>query len=400
MYILQESLFSFQELQKLESRDRLPIFFSALDLRPYAKKLRSASPRGAAGHCRQGILRAFLAAPLEGIDTFTALHRRLAFDLRFRYQCGLSLDRPAPSISTLSRVFEELVKQNLAHQLFRDLVRQCQEEGIIAGQHVAIDSAAIDAYEKKQPKSRSAHTGHANWGAKFDSFGNKLTWFGYKMHLAVDTHSELPIALEVTPAHINDGDVAPDLMAQSIEILDTKPVYFIMDASYDQQKNYEFAHQHGAQAIIPLNLRNEKEPPAGMMSNGTPRCTMGYEMTYWGTDQTHLKFRCPHATGKVDCPLGMAACSSSNYGMVLKVRLDDDLRRYSRPHRDTRQWKALYNERTSVERCHSRMKTYLTANSLHVWGISKVTTHIYLNAIVLLASALAISNQKQKEQVA
>ncbi len=108
MYILQESLFSFQELQKLESRDRLPIFFSALDLRPYAKKLRSASPRGAAGHCRQGILRAFLAAPLEGIDTFTALHRRLAFDLRFRYQCGLSLDRPAPSISTLSRVVEEL----------------------------------------------------------------------------------------------------------------------------------------------------------------------------------------------------------------------------------------------------------------------------------------------------
>jgi len=119
-----------------------------------------------------------------------------------------------------------------------------------------------------------------------------------------------------------------------------------------------------------------------------------------GCGQTHLKFRCPHATGKVDCPLGMAACSSSNYGMVLKVRLDDDLRRYSRPHRDTRQWKALYNERTSVERCHSRMKTYLTANSLHVWGISKVTTHIYLNAIVLLASALAISNQKQKEQVA
>ncbi|RNB60918.1 transposase, partial [Brevibacillus agri] len=32
MYILQESLFSFEELQKLESKERLPIFFSALDL--------------------------------------------------------------------------------------------------------------------------------------------------------------------------------------------------------------------------------------------------------------------------------------------------------------------------------------------------------------------------------
>ncbi|MFD1906647.1 transposase [Paenibacillus rhizoplanae] len=67
--------------------------------------MRNPSPRGADGHCRQGILRALLAAPLENIDTFTGLARRLEFDLRFRYQCGLRLDIPAPSISTLSRVF-------------------------------------------------------------------------------------------------------------------------------------------------------------------------------------------------------------------------------------------------------------------------------------------------------
>ncbi|EGL83432.1 transposase IS4 family protein [Caldalkalibacillus thermarum TA2.A1] len=102
----------------------------------------------------------------------------------------------------------------------------------------------------------------------------------------------------------------------------------------------------------------------------------------------------------MDCPLDMAACSSSNYGMVVKIRPEEDLRRYSRPHRDTRQWKALYNERTSVERCISRMKTYLTANRLHVRGIQKVKTHIYLNAIVLLLSALAVAKQGQKEAVA
>ncbi|OMD33934.1 DDE transposase, partial [Paenibacillus borealis] len=49
MYILQESLFSFEELQRIESKERLPIFFSALDLRPYARELRSRSPRGADG---------------------------------------------------------------------------------------------------------------------------------------------------------------------------------------------------------------------------------------------------------------------------------------------------------------------------------------------------------------
>jgi IS5 family transposase len=394
LYILQESLFSFEDLLKMHSKDRLPIFFSSLDLRPYAKELRSRSPRGADGHCREGILRALLAAPLEHIQSFTGLHHRLDTDLRFRYQCGLPLDRKAPSIATLSRVFAGLTKKNLAKQLFDDLVKRCRQDGIIDGSHVAIDSAAIHAYEKKQRKRKSEQTGNANWGAKFDSFGNKVTWFGYKLHLAVDTKSELPLALEVTPAHVNDGEMAPVLIEKVTA--ETSVRFFMLDAGYDQMKVYEAARNVKAQAIIPLNPRGEKEPPAGMTTNGTPCCSMGFAMTYWGADGDYLKFRCPHATGKVDCPLGMATCSSSNYGMVVKVDAKSDLRRFSSPHRYTKRWKELYNERTSVERCNSRMKTYLTANDMHVWGIQKVTTHQYLNAIVLLVSALSASCMKNK----
>lgn len=239
MYILQESLFSFEDLLKIHSKDRLPIFFSSLDLRPYAKELRSRSPRGADGHCREGILRALLAAPLERIQTFTGLHRRLDTDFRFRYQCGLPLDCEAPSIATLSRVFADLTKKDLAKQLFEDLVNRCRQEGIIDGSHIAIDSAAIHAYEKKQPKKKSEQTGNANWGAKFDSFGNKMTWFGYKLHLAVDTKSELPLALEVTPAHVNDGEMAPGLIEKVA--VDNRTKFVILDVGYDQLKVYEAA---------------------------------------------------------------------------------------------------------------------------------------------------------------
>ncbi|WP_375256473.1 transposase [Paenibacillus sp. JMULE4] len=91
------SVFLRRTIKNTQPKERLPILFSSLDLRPYAKELRSRSPRGADGYCRQGILRALLAAPLEGIDTFTGLHHRLDTDLRFRYQCGLPLDREAPS---------------------------------------------------------------------------------------------------------------------------------------------------------------------------------------------------------------------------------------------------------------------------------------------------------------
>ena len=117
---------------------------------------------------------------------------------------------------------------------------------------------------------------------------------------------------------------------------------------------------------------------------------MGYDMVYWGADGDRLKFRCPHVLGKVNCPLGTAACSDSNYGMVVKKNMAEDVRRYSNPHRNTKGWKELYNERTTVERCNSRLKENLTANDVHVRGIDKVTTHIYVNTIDLLASALAV----------
>ncbi len=123
-------------------------------------------------------------------------------------------------------------------------------------------------------------------------------------------------------------------------------------------------------------------------------------MVYWGADGDRLKFRCPHVLGKVDCPLGTTACSDSNYGMVLKRNITEDVRRYSNPHRNTRRWTELYNERTAVERCNSRLKVHLTANDAHVSGIEKVTTHVYLNTIVLLASALATQSLVRGEEIA
>jgi len=141
--------------------------------------------------------------------------------------------------------------------LFNDLVQQCLDENIIAADTIAIDSTAIDAYEQKQPKSKSQKTGNATWGAKYDTFKNKLTWFGYKIHLAVDTSSELPLALEVTPANIYDGDMGPALIEKiAAQIPEGTLNYVIADSGYDQLKNYEAAKAHGAQAIIPLNLRN------------------------------------------------------------------------------------------------------------------------------------------------
>lgn len=67
-------------------------------------------------------------------------------------------------------------------------------------------------------------------------------------------------------------------MGNLAEDLKWKFRFVMMDAGYDQIKNYEAARRYGAQAIIALNKRGEKEPPVGMSTTGTSRCSMGYDM--------------------------------------------------------------------------------------------------------------------------
>jgi transposase, IS5 family len=77
----------------------------------------------------------------------------------------------------------------------------------------------------------------------------------------------------VTPARMNDGDEGPALMALVARKSKTK--FFMLDAGYDQIKSYEAARNVKAQAIIPLNPRNEKEPPAGKPIYRRPASCLG-----------------------------------------------------------------------------------------------------------------------------
>ncbi|MGI5911598.1 MAG: transposase [Syntrophomonadaceae bacterium] len=137
---------------ELELKKRLPLFFSALDLRPIVKKLRSDSPQGAKGFPKDAILRALLAAPLVSISTFTGLVKRLELDIKFRYQCGFRVGK-VPSVATFSRTFQKVTETKALNESFTVLVNECREREKINGEVIAIDSTAINAYEQK-PRNR------------------------------------------------------------------------------------------------------------------------------------------------------------------------------------------------------------------------------------------------------
>ena len=123
-------------------------------------------------------------------------------------------------------------------------------------------------------------------------------------------------------------------------------------------------------------------------------------MTYWGYDNGSIKFRCPHAMGKVNCPMGTSWCSSSSYGAVVKKKVSDNPRYFTYPHRESAKWTKLYNERTSVERTFARLKENLGLNNITVRGIRKTKVHVLLSCITLIAGTIAINQHKSGKEAA
>jgi transposase len=68
---------------------------------------------------------------------------------------------------------------------------------------------------------------------------------------------------------------------------------------------------------------------------------------------------------------------------------------------DTPEWKALFSQRTAIERVFSRLKGQRSLNRITVRGLRKVTVHCYLALIAMQASvALTLATHTQPAKVA
>jgi IS5 family transposase len=397
MNIRQGCVFSFEDALKIQPQSRLEKIINTLDLKPVLTKLNKPDNKpGPKPYPEYAMLNALIAMRLENMNGFTQLVERLKFDAYLRYICGFEIFGVTPSIATFSRFYARLVEEDCLEIIFSSLVKQAEEMGLLDLTAVAIDSTKVDAYEKAVPNKKIIKDGKsANWGIKSDTNGNPIKWFGYKLHIVTDVKSGLPVALKVTPASNTDASVVEELLELTAKNTHSRIYYYLMDSGYDQHNVYSLIRdKYHAQAITALNNRSAKQPKAGLDWDGTPICSAGYRMVYWGSYKGENKFRCPHILGKCDCPFGSAWCSESNYGMVVKTKVKDDPRLFCTPHRDTAKWQKLYNLRTYSERCFSRFKENLGLETgLKVGKIEKVKTHAYLCAITMIAAVIAVNQE-------
>ena len=264
------------------------------------------------------------------------------------------------------------------------------------GDVVAVDSTDIPTYSNRYRKPCSDKD--AGWGFKKNSAGDEYKWLGYKMHLVADARHEIPLLPIVSPANVNDSPMMiPLLEKNKSQISGLSFNYVLGDKGYDARENYRaVVEDFKATPIIDLNLRRRKGKPDRFedIANeyGTPYCAWGIPMTFWGYDknQKRLKYRCPLACGKKGCTW-IDKCSKSSYGQVVKIRLNEDYRRFIQVPRHTKKFRQIYNSRTAIERIFSRCKKDGDGRLVNhrMRGLDKISLNCLLSVWVMQAKVFA-----------
>jgi transposase len=195
---------------------------------------------------------------------------------------------------------------------------------------------------------------------------------------------------------MNDGKAAIPLLKGVQERLIGLPIsYATMDAGYDYPAIYKQIYQLGWQSIIAYNKKNESEP-IGFDKHFAPTCVREHSYRYDSFDvkSQALKYTSPKECK--DCPLA----NDSLCQKVYKIKITTDLRRYTAPARGSQAWKAIYKERTAVERVIGYLKEFFQLNNVRYRTGKKAKVHFDLVTLIFNASKLACDRINFKVQTA
>jgi hypothetical protein len=235
-----------------------------------------------------------------------------------------------------------------------------------------------------------------------------VEWFGYKLHLLVDTRHEVSLAYRISSTKAGDNEVLLELVDQGQANLPAGRIETLAyDKAADDGKVHQKLHDAGIQAVIQNRAlwkpgREEMLPGHDGNSNivydeaGTLHCydrvsqpLVRHRMAYIGHEPARgtLKYRCPALHEGWPCPSSSICNADKTYGLTVGVKQEIDLRRFPSIPRATKQFERLYKGRTSVERVNARFKIFWGADDGNVTGARRF--HAFVGTVMIVHEAFA-----------
>ena len=227
--------------------------------------------------------------------------------------------------------------------------------------------------------------------AKNGSDGRLFYWHGFKMHPIVETSSQYIMVKYTTSAHVSDMKMAIPLMKKlEHHFPNYKAKYALMDAAYDGLAIYQQIRNWGALPLIDFN-EHSRTLPEGRNEDFTPICKEGHAYRYDSYDGSR-------DTTKFTSPKECATCPFAPEGScnkVVKIKITQDLRRYTAPARGSQKYKELYSKRTAVERVFSHLKGSFNLERPRC-SASRVAFYVDLSVLCYTLCKLAIDRMNKE----
>jgi IS5 family transposase len=251
-----------------------------------------------------------------------------------RELCDIEAEQNPYHPSQLSR-FKKRVGARKLQRIMNKLLKQLLRGGMISGETVALDATFVKAYSRRDPHENSR--GKSDPEAKVGRNG-KTYELGYKLHVAADAKSELPLAVVAAPANDNEKKHAPALFHQAWKITEHRMKTLVADSQFSSRKLREQLATQGVRAVIPY--------PA---NQGRGEATLLRVDKYFRT-----------------------------HGAVVEKR--------------------IYAQRGAIERVNSRLKEQLCLERHRARGLERMTIHALLCIIAMLLNALAALRLNRPEK--
>jgi hypothetical protein len=245
-----------------------------------------------------------------------------------------------------------------------------------------------------------------------------VEWFGFKLHLLVDTRHEVSLAYQVSSTKAGDNEVLPSLVDQALGNLPPARIKTLAyDKAADDIKVHQKLHRAGIKPVIQNRSlwKDEQEqllPGHDGNSNivydeaGTLHCydrasapMVRHRMSYIGHEPSRgtLKYRCPAMHEDWACPMSSQCNAGKTYGLTVRVKQEIDLRRFPAIPRATKQFERLYKERPAVERVNARLKIFWGVDDGNVTGGARFHALVGTAMIVHEAFATVLASLPRRE---
>jgi len=302
------------------------------------------------------------------------------------------------------------------------------------GRDVAGDATALHARRSKAKKARTSTLAQPTGGRKeyTDDEGNvthSYEWFGYKLHLLVDTKHEVALAYQVTSAHAGDNEPVADLVDQAQTNLcdpetrakiDDRHPGRIRTLSYDKAADtndvHAVLHDQGIAGIIQTRSLWKGDPERMLPDDGASHVVydeagsvycydkvsdppVRRRMAFIGHEPQRgtLKYRCPAKHHGHPCRSSRRCNAGKQYGLTKRIPREIDLRRFCRLPRNTKKFERLYKGRSAVERVNGRLKLFWGADDGNLRGAERFHARVATVLIVHMAFAILLAKAPRHE---